>query len=125
MRRAFYGSTLGLLLGLVLAKGCERYTGLDGFAVQTSSIVLGYAAAMALGAVLGAGLLGRSFARRAALGAAVAGLATYVVRGLPLPWVDLVALDGGAGPAGEVPAVVLPLLGAALGLLLSGEGGRR
>jgi len=124
MRRAFYGSTLGLLLGLALAKGCERFTGLDGF-FGARAAALGYAAAMALGAVLAVGHLGRPFARHAALGAAVAGLATYVVRGLPLPWVDLVALDGGAGPAGEVPAVVLPLLGAALGLLLSAERVRR
>jgi len=121
MRRSFYGSTAGLLLGLLLALGCERVTGMDGFAMRTGNVALGYAAAMALGALLGAGLLGR--AGGALLGAAVAGLATYVARGIPLPWVNLVALDGGSGPAGEVPRVVLPVLGFVLGVVFAIDGG--
>jgi hypothetical protein len=124
MRRAFYGCSGGLLLGLVLGLGCQRVTGPDGFALRAPFVALGYGAALFLGAALGLSLLRLPGPRRALLGAAVALLATYVARGLPLPWINLVAFDGGSGPAGEVPLFVLPALGTALGLAFAIDGSR-
>jgi hypothetical protein len=121
-RRAFYGWSGGLLLGLVLGLGSQRVTGPDGFALRAPFVALGYGAALVLGAGLGLSLLRLPRPRGALLGAAVALLATYVARGLPLPWINMVAFDGGSGPAGEVPLFVLPVLGAVLGLVFAVDG---
>jgi hypothetical protein len=118
---------VGLLLGVLEALACGAWTGDDGFAGRAAAVALGYAAAGALGAALGAAFLrrragGRRRAWTASAGAALAALATFVLRALPLPWVGLAGIGAGAGPAGEVPLVVLPVLGAGLALLFAIDG---
>jgi len=113
------GTTLGLLFGVIVAAIVAPQAGMDGFSGRMSTVALGYVCSAGLGATTGlaAGTrcgLQNAWARMTT-GAMIALLATYVLRDVPLPWLNLVWLDGTAGPAGELPFVVLPGVGVLLG----------
>jgi hypothetical protein len=117
----------GLLVGLVSALACVSGLGVDVFALGAGRVALGYGAA-ALVAGTGAALAGARrdswasgvpLVRRALAGAALGAVTAYALRGLGLPWVNLHALDAGGGPVGELPILVLPLLGAMAGGLFA------
>lgn len=107
--------TLGLLFGAIIAALVVPYLGLIGFSGSYLQVVVGYSCSCGIGAVLGFASRRNQRLRFALAGAAMAFLATFVIRSLPLPWLNLVWLDGTSGPAGELPAVILPLLGMFLG----------
>jgi hypothetical protein len=113
------GTTLGLLFGAIVAAVVAPYAGMAGFSGRGSTIALGYACSVGVGATTGLVVGRRSGLRstRASVmtGAMLALLATYVLRNVPLPWLNLVWLDGTAGPAGELPFIVLPGVGMLLG----------
>lgn len=122
MMRVAIGSTLGLLFGAVIAALIVPYVGLIGFSGSYIQVVIGYSCSCGIGAVLGFAARRAQRLRFALAGAAMAFLATYVTRSLPLPWLNLVWLDGTSGPAGELPVVILPLLGMFLGGIFGAAG---
>lgn len=126
MIRTLGGATLGLLLGVILAASVNPFVGIVGFSESNSSIALGYACCLSIGALVGLAAGKESgFSNRSAsagVGAASALLLAYVFRELPLPWANLVWLDGTAGPMSELPFVLLPVVGLILG---SGFGAAR
>ena len=115
MIRVSIGCTLGLLFGAIIAVLIVPYIGINGFSGTFIQVVDGYLCSCGIGAVLGFASMRNQRLRFALAGAAMAFLATFVIRSLPLPWLNLVWLDGTSGPAGELPAVILPLLGMFLG----------
>lgn len=119
MIKLAFGMTIGLLLGAALSAAVTPIAGMEGFSGHVSSIALGYACSMCIGATLGLFAGRRSGFRdrrtSAFTGSVTAALATYVLRSLPLPWLNFVWLDGTAGPAAELPLVVLPAVGVLLG----------
>ncbi len=116
MIRAALGCTLGLLLGALISALVVPFVGVNGFSGTYIPIMLGYICSGAMGALVGTAAGQRDTRLRHALGGlSLAVLATYVLRSLPLPWLNLVWLDGTSGPTGELPVVVLPLLGMVLG----------
>lgn len=123
MTRRFLAVVLGLLLGVVLAVAVAPIVGIYGFFGSRSAILFGYASAAVLGAVISPLASGRAslelLLRRSVAGVMLAVLATYVVRSLPSPWVNLVPLDGTSGPASEMPLLTLPALGALLAFAFS------
>jgi len=110
---------LGSMLGLLLAFSMPASIGIAGFSGNAASITVGYASSMSIGALVGlaAGKQSGFSSRLASAGAgsALALLMTFVLRALPLPWVNLVWLDGTAGPMSELPFVLLPVVGLILG----------
>ena len=122
MMRVAIRSTLGLLFGVVIAALIVPYVGLIGFSGSYIQVVIGYSCSCGIGAVLGFTARREQRLRFAPAGAAMAFLATYVTRSLPLPWLNLVWLDGTSGPAGELPVVILPLLGMFLGGIFGAAG---
>lgn len=122
MIRVALGCTLGLLFGAVIAALVVPYVGLIGFSGSTIQVAVGYSCSCGIGAVLGFAARPARRLRFALAGAAMAFLATYVTRSLPLPWLNLVWLDGTSGPAGELPVVILPLVGMFLGGIFRAAG---
>jgi hypothetical protein len=119
MIRTGAGATLGLLLGVLFAFGVGPFLGMGGFAETNTHIALGYACSVSVGVLVGAAAdMKTGLSNRLAnggIGGSLALLLTYVLRDLPLPWVNLVWLDGTAGPLGELPLLVLPIVGCLLG----------
>lgn len=112
---------MGLLVGALAAAGIAPYAGMSGFSESGCAMALGYVCSMCVGAVVGiaAGRRSRfrSVSASVVTGAMMGLLTSYVLRSVPLPWLNLVWLDGTAGPAGELPMVVLPLVGMLCGCL--------
>jgi|GEM_PF-6925493 peptidoglycan biosynthesis protein MviN/MurJ (putative lipid II flippase) len=123
------GMTIGLLFGVVMAAVVAPYAGMNGFSGHAPAVALGYACSACVGCAMG--LLAErqtGFGDRKArvvTACAVAVLATYVLRSLPLPWLNLVWLDGTAGPLAELPLVVLPAVGLMLGGMFGGARAER
>lgn len=119
MKRTSLIASLGSMLGILVAFSMPASLGMEGFSGTTYARMLGYGVSIGIGAVIGfaageeSGFASR--VRAAGAGATLALLMTYVVRQLPMPWVNLVWLDGTAGPLGEVPFVLLPFVGLIVG----------
>lgn len=113
------GTTLGLLLGSVMAALVAPYVGIAGFSGHSWTITVGYACSVSLGVAMGfvASRQDKRWSPSASVmtSAMIGVLVTYLLRALPLPWLNLVWLDGTSGPAGELPFVVLPAVGILLG----------
>lgn len=113
------GFTVGLLVGAIVAAGVAPSLGVGGFSGPLSTVLFGYVCTMGVGGMMGLGASKQSgFRNRWAsisTGAMIAFVAAYVLRSVGLPWLNLVWLDGTAGPAGELPFVVLPVVGMLVG----------
>lgn len=105
---------LGVLLGLVLAALVSEGLGLSAFGPGSERVLL----AMALSAGGGA-LLGLAAARRLLPGALVGAATACVLVRAPLPWTDLSVF--GAGPAGALVVIALPVALGVAGAVAAAE----
>lgn len=127
MIRTWSAATLGLVLGVLVAMSVSPFVGMLGFSQSNRNIALGYVCSVSIGVLVGAiagtktGLSSRLAS--GGIGGSLALLLTYVLRELPLPWVNLVWLDGTAGPLGELPLLLLPIVGFVLGIVFGAARG--
>ncbi|MEZ4296849.1 MAG: hypothetical protein R3B70_17925 [Polyangiaceae bacterium] len=114
MIRRLVATAGGLLSGLLLAIAVTPWSGVDAISGRPSNALVALSSAAALGALVASlastGDL-RKRGRHAVAGASLAVLTVYLLRNLPLPWLNLLALDGTAGLAGQLPLFSLPLVG--------------
>lgn len=119
MIRTLAGATSGFLLGVLFAFGVGPFIGIVGFAETKSAVALGYVCSVITGVLVGFAASSRTGGSHrlasGGIGGALALLLTYVLRDVPLPWVNMVWLDGTAGPVGELPFLVLPMVGLIVG----------
>jgi hypothetical protein len=118
-RRLLLGLCEGLVIGLVIGVACTRGLGL-GSPGSLVAAALGTLAGFAVGLVAGRPIWARDAKTEALLKAAAGalgglGLAFALRRWLKVE-VDLSAVSLGAGPAGQLSAVVLPALSTVLAL---------
>ena len=123
LRRLFVGLAEGLVIGIALAVAAVRGLGLNAASPVSSALVLALLAAGAgfiVGLIAGRPIWARDAKTEALLKAGVGalvgvGLSFALGRWLSLP-VDLSAYSFGAGPAGKLAVVSLPLIATALSL---------
>ena len=128
-RRLLLGLSEGLVIGLALGVACARGLGL-GAPGAVMAAVLGALAGFAVGLVAGRPIWARNAKTEALLKAAAGALGGFGLSFALRRWlkveVDLCAFSLGAGPAGQLSAVVLPAVTSALALFfeLDDDGGQ-
>jgi hypothetical protein len=125
MRRTVLGAAIGGTIGLLGAVACIE-VGVIAFGTDLAGCAFGVLVAASLAAMQGAmaaGIYGGAGrARVAAVGGVVGGLgAFFVLRGATV-WIDLSVF--GAGPAGQLAAIMLPATQAIVGAVSASLGRR-
>lgn len=119
LRRLVMALSEGLVIGLTLAVAAERAFGL-GANGGVTACVLGAATGFVVGLVAGRPVWARDGKTEALLKAGAGALGGAGLAFAAAHWlketVDLRAFHLGAGPAGQLPALVLPLIATALAL---------